>query len=97
MPLAGKPWGAALPSHLLEIFDAFADEARYGRRLLGISLGRGRILEVGGGLMLLSAALQSEGFGVMAIEPLGSGFSAFHELQAIVLAHAVACGMRRTC
>lgn len=83
-------------SHLLELFDAFADEARYGRRLLAGSLDRlprgGRILEVGGGLMLLSAALQREGFEVTAVEPVGSGFSAFHELQAIVLSHAVASG-----
>jgi len=83
-------------SHLLELFDAFADEARYGRRLLASSLRRlprgARILEVGGGLMLLSTALQCEGFEVTAVEPVGSGFSAFHELQAIVLAHAVACG-----
>ncbi len=83
-------------NHLLDLFDTFADEARFGRRWLSSSLGQlprgARILEVGGGLMLLSAALQREGFQVTAVEPVGSGFSAFQELQAIVLDHALAYG-----
>ena len=79
-------------THLLELFEAFAEEARFGRRWLSASLARlprrARVLEVGGGLMLLSTGLQREGFDVIALDPIGTGFSAFTELQTIVLAHA---------
>lgn len=78
--------------HLLWLFDSFANEARYARRLLASDLCKlqpgARILEVGGGVLLLSSALQLEGFEVTTVEPIGAGFSAFHELQAIVLSYA---------
>jgi 2-polyprenyl-3-methyl-5-hydroxy-6-metoxy-1,4-benzoquinol methylase len=77
---------------LLSIFDVFSNEALFGRRWLESSvngLDRGAsILEVGGGLMLLSCQLAREGFFVQVLEPIGMGFSSFAKLQAIVLAFA---------
>lgn len=75
--------------HLLDLYDVFAQEARFGRRWLQASLASlpkgSAILEVGGGLMLLSAELQREGYVVTALEPIGVGFSAFTELQKVAL------------
>lgn len=78
--------------HLLPLYSTFAQEARFGRRWLapnldGLAPGAS-ILEVGAGLMLLSSQLIREGFTVTALEPIGTGFSAFAELQAIVLAYS---------
>ena len=79
-------------SYLLDLYDVFAQEARFGRRWLDTSLSTlpkgSEILEVGGGLMLLSAELQREGYEVTALEPIGVGFSAFTELQELVVAFA---------
>ncbi len=78
--------------HLERLLDIFAQEARIGREWLAPSLNRlaagAAILEVGAGLMLLSCQLAREGFRVAALEPVGEGFSAFAELQKLVLAHA---------
>lgn len=83
--------GARYP-HLFSLFDVFSSEARFGRRWIAPSLDKlphgARILEVGGGLMLLGSALQCEGFDVTVLEPIGAGFSAFTELQGIVLEYA---------
>jgi SAM-dependent methyltransferase len=83
--------------HLLRLYDVFAEEARFGRdwlapRLAGLPPGA-RVLEVGAGLMLLASQLAREGFRVTALEPVGSGFSVFHELQALVRRHAQARGI----
>jgi len=82
--------------HLTELFDVFAQEARFGRSwlassLLGLPSGS-ELLEVGGGLMLLSVQLQREGYQVTALEPIGVGFSSFLELQGLVLKFATSAG-----
>jgi SAM-dependent methyltransferase len=78
--------------HLEGLLDIFAQEARVGREWLTPSLNRlalgAVILEVGAGLMLLSCQLAKEGFRVVALEPVGEGFSSFSELQKLVLAYA---------
>jgi SAM-dependent methyltransferase len=78
--------------HLERLLEIFAQEARVGREWLTPSLNRlapgAEILEVGAGLMLLSCQLAKEGFRVAALEPLGEGFSAFSELQRLVLGYA---------
>lgn len=78
---------------LLGLFDEYAGEMKFGRALLESNLetlDRGSsILELGAGSLLLSCQLQYEGFNVTALEPIGSGFSHFSRLQAIVLRHAV--------
>lgn len=75
--------------HLIDLFDVFADEARFGRKWLNSALlaldGTSKLLEVGGGLMLLSSELQREGFNVTVVEPIGEGFSSFTELQRVVI------------
>jgi len=78
--------------HLERLLDIFAQEARVGREWLTPSLNRlapgAAILEVGAGLMLVSCQLGKEGFRVVALEPVGEGFSSFSELQKLVLAYA---------
>lgn len=78
--------------HLIGLFTTFAQEARFARAwltqpLAGLAPGA-TILEVGAGLMLLSCQLRKEGFRVQALEPVGEGFSAFRELQELVLEFA---------
>lgn len=91
-----KSWLETLRAHLLathpdlvNLFDVFANEAVFGRGWLSSSLDSvsagAKLLEVGGGLMLLSCQLVREGFMVTVIEPVGEGFSSFSELQEIVL------------
>jgi len=69
----------------LSLFDTFANEAVVAREWLSASLDDmpkdSEVLDVGAGLMLLSCQLQREGFQVTALEPIGSGFSLFLELQ----------------
>jgi SAM-dependent methyltransferase len=86
--------------HLLPLFDVFAEEARFARgwlepRLAVLPAGA-QLLEVGAGLMLLSAQLAREGFRVTALEPVGTGFSVFNELQAFVRRHAERHGIAFT-
>ena len=70
---------------LLRLFDTFANEAIVAREWLSPSLDKlpkeSKVLEVGAGLMLLSCQLKREGFRATALEPIGSGFSIFLELQ----------------
>lgn len=86
--------------HLLPLFDVFAEEARFARTWLGPRLDAlpagARVLEVGAGLMLLTAQLAREGFRVTALEPVGSGFSVFQELQGIVRRYADSRGIAFT-
>lgn len=77
---------------LLELFDTYAQEARFARQLLDSdfrALKQGAsILEVGAGMMLLSCQLQREGYRVTALEPFGEGFSHFTRLQGLVKEYA---------
>lgn len=74
---------------LLDLFDVYANEARFGRRFIAPDLenlaGGARILEIGAGSLLLSCQLRLEGFDVTALEPIGQGFSHFGQLQEIVM------------
>ena len=84
--------------HMRQVFDVYAAEAAFGRewlqpRLAALPAGAS-LLEVGAGLMLLSTQLASEGYDVTALEPIGSGFSDFRALQAIVREYAQARGVR---
>lgn len=66
--------------------DAICNEAQTGLRLLnvaGISPTH-RILEVGAGGGLLTGFLQSRGFDVVAIEPIGHGFEATPRLAEVI-------------
>jgi SAM-dependent methyltransferase len=74
------------------LFEVYAQEALFARALFAPQLNAlpkaARVLEIGAGMMLLSCQLQSEGFDVTAVEPVGPGFSHFHRLQDIVLSFA---------
>ncbi len=80
----------------LPLFEVFAREALFARHWLApqlASLAPGAaVLEVGAGLMLVSCQLQREGYRVTALEPVGTGFSAFRDLQARVLEVAERAG-----
>lgn len=86
--------------HLGSLLLRFSDEARFGRRWLKDSLFElpksACLLEVGGGLMILSTSLQNEGYSVTVLEPIGVGFSAFSELQKVVLNFATQRGIAPT-
>jgi hypothetical protein len=73
---------------LRALFDVYAGEARFGRRFIADDLARlpagARLLEVGAGSYLLSSQLVREGFDVVALEPVGQGFSHFRQMQQIV-------------
>lgn len=78
--------------HLLPLYDVMAGEARFARAWLDEDLQRlprgTPVLEVGGGVFLLACQLAREGFAITSIEPTGTGFGAFEELGAAVLAFA---------
>jgi len=83
---------SAQGADLLSLFDTYAQEARFARAVFDSSL-RGlppsaSVLEIGAGMMLLSAQLQREGFQVTALEPVGEGFSHFARLQRFVTDYA---------
>lgn len=95
-----RPEVQKLGAKLADVFEVYAEEAIFGRawlqsRLDGVPAG-GRVLEVGAGLMLLSCALKSEGYEVVALEPIGTGFSDFHHLQQVVLEFAQTRGIAPT-
>lgn len=81
---------------LLPLFETMAGEALFGRAWLADDLSRlpagTAILEVGGGILLLSCQLAREGFAVTAIEPVGEGFGEFQQLGALILGLAKAEG-----
>lgn len=85
---------------LLALFLTFANEARFGRRWMVDDLRQlpagASILEVGGGLMLLATSLCREGYSITVLEPIGTGFSAFLELQKIILEYAAITGCAPT-
>ncbi|PVZ43716.1 class I SAM-dependent methyltransferase [Pseudomonas sp. CC120222-01a] len=74
------------------LFDTYAEEAMFGRRLIASDLERlplgSAILEVGAGAMLLSSQLTKEGYEVTALEPTGTGFTHFERMRAAVLQSA---------
>ena len=83
---------------LLGLFHIFAQEAKFGRHWLALNLDilkdGATILEVGGGLMILSCQLMREGYAVTSIEPIGIGFSSFADLQKIILEYAADNGIK---
>lgn len=86
--------------HLLPLFDVMAGEARFARAWLDEDLKRlpkaAPVLEVGGGVFILACQLAREGFAITSIEPTGTGFGAFEELGAAVLAFSARDGMAPT-
>lgn len=77
---------------MLSILTTYQEEALFGRRyiaddLAGLIKGA-TILEVGAGSLLLSCQLVREGFKVVALEPVGDGFSHFDRLRELVLEKA---------
>jgi SAM-dependent methyltransferase len=76
---------------LLETFEIYRGEAKFGRALIEGDLARlqsgATILEIGAGSLMLSTILRWEGFEITALEPTGMGFSHFRRLQEIVLDH----------
>lgn len=73
---------------LQPLFDIYAGEARFGRRFIADELARlpagARVLEVGAGSYLLSTQLAREGYEIIALEPVGQGFSHFRRMQEVV-------------
>ena len=82
---------------LLSKFDLYADEAQFARTLIADDLAKlprgAAILEVGAGSFLVSCMLAGEGFAVTALEPIGTGFSHFTQLQSIVVEFAAQHGI----
>lgn len=83
---------------LLPVFADYLGEARFGMDLLATDLDTlpagATILEVGAGSHLLSCWLQHLGYRVIAVEPIGSGFSHLDRLREIVLDLAAENGYR---
>jgi SAM-dependent methyltransferase len=69
--------------------NTYAAECRYALELINEQLpARGRILEIGAGLGMLSSYLRKLGHDITALEPSTSGFDFFAEIQAVVLEEA---------
>jgi SAM-dependent methyltransferase len=81
---------------MLSILAVYEGEARFGRRYIADDLARlakgATVLEVGAGSLLLSCQLVREGFDVVALEPVGAGFSHFERLRELVLERAETLG-----
>jgi SAM-dependent methyltransferase len=79
----------ATAADLRPLFDTMAAEAVFARAWLNDELARlpegAAVLEVGGGVFILSCLLAAEGFAITTIEPTGVGFGAFTRLGEIVL------------
>jgi SAM-dependent methyltransferase len=84
-----------------EYFDLFANEAVFGFSIIENDLQAlppaADVLEIGAGIMLLSGYLARLGFRVRALEPIGTGFSHFEELQDAVRAHYHRIGLPLKC
>lgn len=74
---------------LLPLYKTMAEEAKFARALLENNLKYlprdAKLLEVGGGVMILAAKLATEGFDITVIEPAGQGFGEFEKLRDIIL------------
>jgi SAM-dependent methyltransferase len=77
---------------MLEILNIYEGESRFGRQHINADLVRlekgAKVLEVGAGSLLLSCQLMREGFNVVALEPLGHGFTHFERLRKLILERA---------
>ena len=77
---------------LLPLFDIYAEEAIYGRAFIETDLAslsqNSKIIEIGAGSLLLSCQLVHEGFDIVALEPIGDGFSHFSRMQKLIGHHA---------
>lgn len=84
--------GHAAPE-LLELFNTYAGEARFGRSYIESNLQQlaqdAHVLEVGAGALILSSQLVREGYHVTALEPTGEGFSHFDRLRELVVEQAI--------
>jgi SAM-dependent methyltransferase len=73
---------------LLNLFETYHHEALAARKFLDSDLQsldpESKILEIGGGIMLLAAQLAAEGFKVTSVEPIGLGFGDIDYLKGIV-------------
>lgn len=98
-----ESWLADVRNHVLEsapgmlpILGVYEGEARFGRRYIATDLNGltkgATVLEVGAGSLLLSCQLVREGFKVVALEPVGEGFSHFQRLRELILEKAEALG-----
>lgn len=78
--------------NLISLFDTYSAEAIFGFNYIASDLAtlpiESRVLEVGSGAMILSCYLVHQGFNVYALEPIGTGFSHFSKLRALMLAFA---------
>lgn len=73
------------PDRTAAILNMYGAECRYGSYLITKYLpATGRILEVGAGLGMLSSYLRMLGHDITALEPCGTGFDFFREIQAVV-------------
>ena len=64
---------------LLNLLNSYANETSTARTLIDKNLNElklgSKILEIGGGILALTAQLASEGYKIKVVEPVGSGFS----------------------
>lgn len=78
-------------------FDIYANEARFGLSLIEDDINAlpqgAEVLEIGAGILLLSGYLACRGVRIHALEPIGSGFSHFYELQSAVMRHYKKIGL----
>lgn len=73
------------PERSAAILNTYAAECRYGLDQIASHLPpRGRILEVGAGLGMLSSYLRMLGHDIVALEPCTSGFDFFSEIQSVI-------------
>ena len=74
---------------LLNLFETYHHEALAARKFLASDLqsleSGSKILEVGGGIMLLASQLAAEGFEITSVEPIGLGFGDIEYLKGIVV------------
>ncbi len=97
---ATEPWLEGIERHaraiapdLGDVLTDYIGEARFGAVIIDAEMGQlprgSRVLEVGAGMLLLSCALQSAGYQVSAVEPVGIGFSHINRLRQIVWDYAI--------
>ena len=74
---------------LLALYAVMSQEAKFGREWIDSDLRNlasgSQILEIGGGILLLSCQLMNEGFKVTTVEPTAEGFGEFERLRQNVI------------